>query len=614
MRISFHFLIFIAALMLDGLAFSSEDVASEVLKDPYLANPSAYAGQFGYWKTVTEGTVPQKFQLKVIGTGPYPGGIMPGWSFTLFEALDSDQIDLGGVHGMSGSPVFIKVQKEDGSEEEELIGAYAYGFGWVKGKTPLWATPIEAMKDLFRYGKELPRSNPSRLAFSESIRAFLTNTESQNTSHQPLNSTGFPLVTTGFSEKILDYLQSQCMSRGLNLRVSSLSGGPIKSSPEESFTAEELDQMMQPGGAVAAVLMQGDFFMGGIGTITYRDGNKVLAMGHPIFNLGTTRIPIMAAKILTIVSRYDSSMKFGYPIGPVLGTFYQDRLAGVAGEIGWITDMIPMRITVESPHETKVYQSSMIQHQDLIPLLASAALGGALDASSNQVEEQSYTLEATFTLRGHEPLKVSYYAMGSDAFRLILIRFKNVLELISNNPFELPYFENIEAYIEVQPGLECFKLLDASCYTKDPKPGKILDLGFTVNSHQDQKQVISTSFVLPKNHPNFSQLRIHVAAAHDAADITEPQNLESKFRSLDDILFYLKNRRSQNAFYVQLLEPINYCRFNHDERLSSSRLDQYRQHNRDADCVLKFPKWRVLQEKTFSYPALCTGDSFLLKF
>lgn len=612
MNIVLQFISLMVTLIASCMVLSAEESSVEIFKDQYSSKHSiAQPGQLGYWKTVTEGTVPQEFQLKIIGSGPYPGGSLPGWSFTLFEALDPEQIDFGGVHGMSGSPVFVKVKNEDGSEEDRLIGAYAYGFDWVKGRTPLWATPIEAMKDLFNYGKKLPASNPSRLAFSESIRRFSMNTEYENTlptSHH----LKFPLATGGFSQKILDYLQPQCAARGLHLSASALNV-PSTGLCTETFSAEELNAMLQPGGAVAAVLMQGDFFMGGIGTVTYRDGNKILAMGHPILNLGTTRMPIMAAKILTIVNRYESSSKFGYPIGPVLGTFYQDRLAGLAGEVGWITEMLPMTVIIESPYETKTYTSNMIQHRDWIPLLASAALAGSLDASSNQVEEQSYSLEATIKLKGHDPLHMRYFAIGSQAFQSLLKRFRNLLELITNNPFELPYFEKIETHIKVTSGLESFDLVGAALHTKDPKPGKAVELSFTVNSYQDQKQVVATNFILPKNHPNFSKLCIYVAPAHEATAITEPRDFEKQFRSLDDILFYLRDLRQPNAFYVQLLEPVDYCKFSHDQRLSSSRLDQYRKYNKDENCIAKSPEWRVLEEKVLTYPALCTGTAFLLK-
>lgn len=596
---------------------------TECFKDPYHAKENLIQpDQMGYWKTVTQGVVPQSFQLKVIGKGPYPDGRIPGWSFTLFEALDADQIDIGGVHGMSGSPVYVTIQHEDGSNEDRLIGAYAYGFEWTKGKTPLWATPIEAMKELFTYSKELPSSNPSRLAFSESMRKLSGSIKTHKTesSQTPpnlfqLNGGTFPLVTSGVSQRVMNDFQPHCMAKGFNLKSLPMMGSATSALEDSSFSTAEVDQLLQPGGAVAAVLMEGDFFMGGIGTVTYREGNQILAMGHPILNLGTTRMPIMAAKILTMVNRYQASLKFGYPIGPIMGTFYQDRLAGLAGELGWIPEMVPLTIQIETPDKKqREYKSNIIQNRDWLPTLASMCLGSALDASSNVAEEQSYMLESTINLRNHKPLKIQYLAVGTNAFREMTSKFHDLLEVIAKNPFELPYFEKIECELTVKPGLEYFELIGASISTNHPKSGDLLELNFVVNSYQNKIQSQPVHFILPKNHPCFSKLRIQVATAAGATEITEGNHPENNFRSLDDLLAYLRNLRLTNAFYVQLLEPVKYSGASGNQRLSSSLFDYYQKNGSQDYSLKETVSWRVIDEKIFIYPAVCSGASILLNF
>lgn len=45
---------------------------------------------------------------------------------------------------------------------------------------------------------------------------------------------------------------------------------------------------LEAGGAVAASLVTGDLKLGAIGTVTYVDGNQMLAFGHPFMSRGNT--------------------------------------------------------------------------------------------------------------------------------------------------------------------------------------------------------------------------------------------------------------------------------------------------------------------------------------
>ena len=46
------------------------------------------------------------------------------------------------------------------------------------------------------------------------------------------------------------------------------------------------------GVLVSAMLVSGDMSMGYSGTITYNDGKRILAFGHPFYNLGPIDMPM----------------------------------------------------------------------------------------------------------------------------------------------------------------------------------------------------------------------------------------------------------------------------------------------------------------------------------
>ncbi len=64
-------------------------------------------------------------------------------------------------------------------------------------------------------------------------------------------------------------------------------------------------QSLNPGDAVAGVLVDGDMSVTGLGTVTYNDGKRVLAFGHPFFNLGPVDMPMSKGEVLmTLASAY----------------------------------------------------------------------------------------------------------------------------------------------------------------------------------------------------------------------------------------------------------------------------------------------------------------------
>ena len=49
---------------------------------------------------------------------------------------------------------------------------------------------------------------------------------------------------------------------------------------------------------MAGVLVDGDMSISGAGTVTYNDGKRILAFGHPFFNLGPVDMPMSKGEVL----------------------------------------------------------------------------------------------------------------------------------------------------------------------------------------------------------------------------------------------------------------------------------------------------------------------------
>ena len=67
--------------------------------------------------------------------------------------------------------------------------------------------------------------------------------------------------------------------------------------------------VLREGEAVALHLITGDLDVSAIGTVTYVDGDKVLAFGHPLYNLGPVSYGMAKAKVITVVPTLDNPYK-----------------------------------------------------------------------------------------------------------------------------------------------------------------------------------------------------------------------------------------------------------------------------------------------------------------
>ena len=96
---------------------------------------------------------------------------------------------------------------------------------------------------------------------------------------------------------------------------------------------------------IGVMLVNGDLQMGGTGTVTHIDDDRVYAFGHPLYNLGPTEFPMTRAYVYTVLPSLLSSFKLS-TTGEVIGTFLQDRATTIAGRLGPGPRMIPVTVNL----------------------------------------------------------------------------------------------------------------------------------------------------------------------------------------------------------------------------------------------------------------------------
>ncbi len=378
-------------------------------------------GMQGEVWTVFRGTTAEPFAVEV--TGVVRNALGPGKSLILCQLTDDRVQKMGAVAGMSGSPLYI-----DG----KLAGALSYQV--QKFETVRYAgfTPIA---DLLEVGVQSDRA--AALSAGDAGGLAALNTSRGQDALQPLSPV---FAFGGISPRVVEWLTPQFSAMGL--QVSSLGG---QMSPAAAESAD--DHPLRAGDAVAVAVASGDITLAATGTVSYVDGDKVLAFGHPMMGLGNISLPMARAEIVTILPSNQSSLKVANT-GSIIGTIDQDRLSAVAGRIGAGPEMIPIRITVNQSGEApRTLNFKAARHPQLTALAVGSGTAQAVLGSNDAGLTNGAELETQFTFPGGEIVTTHALFSGSQGVSQGLADFTRDVGILLQNPYAAVYPTGIDVQV-----------------------------------------------------------------------------------------------------------------------------------------------------------------------
>lgn len=355
-------------------------------------------GMRGEARTVVHGTTVERFDVEVLSVVPGSG---PVGDLILIRASGPVIQRTGGIAaGMSGSPVYL---------QGRLAGAI--GFGWAFSEHSLGlVTPIAYMLRALpgaRAGADRAvahqasgddRILPSpvtvggrtitRVAIAPSAGVAAT-TATRTPGVAVMVPLARPLLVSGMSPRVLQLLRGELDPLGLTL-VEGAAGASTDARPT-----------LVPGSAVGVQLMRGDLNAVAIGTLTYRQGDAIVAFGHPLLNRGSTGYLLTPAVIHEVVRSTAFPFKVGSAGAPV-GIVTEDRRAAIGGRIGVLPPLVAVRVSVTDRDRgrTAMMGTRVINDRQLGPLLAVAAAMEAVDRVLDRIGEGTAHVRLTLRARG----------------------------------------------------------------------------------------------------------------------------------------------------------------------------------------------------------------------
>jgi hypothetical protein len=394
-----------------GISVSQTSSVSATNRDARLfALEDLRPGMKGIARTVFAGTEPQEFGVEILGVLPgFPG---PRQSSIIAKLSGSNVEKTGVFAGMSGSPVYI---------DNRLVGAIAFSFPF--SREPIAGiTPIQQMIDIFEQGSAIQTQRPkepravsfAQLASTE-WKATLPKPSVGSTSliapvsegsrlmpllGQQMTPIATPLVFNGISQESLAMFAPQLMANGL-LPVSG-AGGSAAITPLEKAT----EKTLTPGTSVSVQLVRGDYSIAAAGTVTFRDGNRIYAFGHPFLSLGASDMPMSETAVVTVVANVNNSFKLSIP-GAMMGSISQDRASGVFGQLGQAPKMIPVKINLHTSRDrSETYTYEIANDSFLTPLLLNITVFNTITSSERGLGDSTITIKGAINVKGQEPIEV----------------------------------------------------------------------------------------------------------------------------------------------------------------------------------------------------------------
>jgi hypothetical protein len=507
-------LLFILGLSLVSLAASAAErmPLSQVQK-----------GMKGYGLTVFEGTTVEKFDVEILGV---LNNIGPGQNLILAK-VDSPVVRRTGIiAGMSGSPVFI-----DG----KVIGALAYA--WQFSKEPVAGiTPIEEMLKISQRmapaGATLAGATP-RMTGAEMLKSIADRKldVAFNTLLKDLNAT--PVSSVNGAKQIALPMSFSAFAPETIARFSPeldrLGFVAVPSGATSSSTSMSAKKSFEPGDPIGAALLTGDFTVAASGTVTYVDGDRVYAFGHPFLDMGEISFPMATSEVVTVLPSVASSFKFSNT-GPVVGALRQDRAAGIMGVLGENAQLIPVDVTLNGSGPEQTWHVNVVRNSRLSPLILAMVTDSVIANAQRAAGERTVLLDSEIKLKGFAPIKLREGWAGEQARSSIPQYLAIISGYLMSNEFRDAEIESVKVHIRHDDQLRIAKLMEASLVTPAKgyvSPGDTVKVRAVLKPFRGESIVETIDVRVPDDQP---YLLVGSGSVMNAVDFTlvppDPRTLE----------------------------------------------------------------------------------------
>ena len=516
-------------------------------------------GMVGIGHTVFDGTHVEEFKANILGV--LENVIGPRRNLILAKLEGGPLANTGVIAGMSGSPVYV-----DG----KLIGAVSYALGSFSKEPIAGITPIAEMTDSTAQGNVRPPGARVKVEFPltrEGLAAAFRKALAWNRpfAERPndtelsgigsvagmsapqlgtlLRPIATPLVMSGFEPDLGEMFGSAFRDQGFIPTGGSVAGVHLGEKPYEG--------PLKPGDAVGVMLVGGDLMLGGTGTVTHIDGDRVYAFGHPMYNLGPIGFPMTRAYVYTVLPSLFSSMKLS-TTGEIIGTVLQDRAAAIAGRLGNGPRMIPISVSLESTRAAKqTFHFTVVNDPLFGPLMTYASILNTLGSYERQFGAASFSVKGSVKVQKHDAIAFDNLFAGDQSSMGAAAYIVGPLSALMSNDYEKVDIDGLDVTFGTTEEPKTATL--ERVWLDDPRPraGRTVPLKVMFRTYRGEDVVRTLPIEIPHNASGSLSLLVSDGSRLGMNEQREARSPQP--RSVDQIIKTLNKGRRNNSLYVKLL-------------------------------------------------------------
>ncbi len=497
-------------------------------------------GMHGVAYTVFQGTQPEAMDVEILGVLRDMAG--PQADIILARLHGSKVEYTGIVAGMSGSPVYI-----DG----KLVGAIAYRIGEFSKEPICGITPAQSMLEIDAMDKT-PLTDVSHT--TSAPKQEVTRTSGPGLPSDGSSQSGFanllkpidtPLVFTGFSTETMRLFAKDFSSAGV---VPVMGAGSVSN--------DKQPEPLEPGSAVSAILVRGDMNIAGTCTVTYIDDSHLLACGHPFLQAGGIDMPMTKATVLATLPSPENSFKIVNSTETV-GSFVQDRRAGIMGRFDRQPHMIPVTLTFRGVSNPKQFHYEVLNNAKITPAAMMATVFNAIQGMNEYGEDTTYRLAGDIEVLGYPKLSVkNMYAPADGSTPTaygIALSIGEHFSRIFENPYETPKIEGVELSFDLVPDRRSARLETARTDVTEARPGDAITIEALLKPYRGESILRTIPVKIPTSTPR-GTLRILISDGETLDKMHRVTGPTTHHLDLGSTIALLNKEHSNSDVYVSLLE------------------------------------------------------------
>jgi hypothetical protein len=524
----------VAFLAISGVVFAADMARPKAGKTEILPLKDVKPGMQATAWTVFQGMEPDPVPVEIVGV----------WKNYLGPKGDVIIGKMGGraketnvAAGMSGSPVYIN---------GKLIGAVALRMSTFSPDAICGITPIESMLEIEDFDKSRPAD--ARVPGAEPVKK-------QQAAVVPIET---PLLFSGFTDTTLQAFEPTLNKMGITAVQGGAGAGVLTAKPVKGW-----EKSLNPGEAVSGVLVSGDMSVTGMGTVTYNDGKKILAFGHPFFSLGPVDMPMAKSEILMVLASSYQPTKFGNAT-EVVGALHQDRFSGIMGELGAEAPTIPVHVKVRTMGTgTQVLKErdlhfDVFVHQKWTPLLMSMTLSNSLSQMNEYADEMTYRMSGKVDLMSGSKINLGTMLTASDApnppTTLLANWWGEKFNRLYLNPVDVPKLRGVDVTVDVVPDRRTATIDSAWTPSQDVDAGQDIPVKVFLRPYRGERLERSLTVKVPVGLSK-GEHRILFSDAETLNRLQTAAAANNRYLNIPETISLLNQERQNNRLYVSFVEP-----------------------------------------------------------